>query len=44
MIFTLSAASSIFARLRIDQLAGLGWRVLVPAGIIQLLFVILMGV
>ena len=44
IVFILSAASSIFARLRIDQLAGLGWRVLVPAGIIQLLFVILMGV
>lgn len=44
MIFILSAVSSLFARLRIDQLASLGWRVLVPAGILQLLFVILMGV
>jgi NADH-quinone oxidoreductase subunit H len=44
LVFVLSAASSLFARLRIDQLAGLGWRVLVPAGILQLLFVILMGV
>ncbi|HCU57017.1 MAG TPA: NADH-quinone oxidoreductase subunit H [Anaerolineaceae bacterium] len=44
VIFILSASSSIFARLRIDQLASLGWRILVPVGIIQLLFVILMGV
>lgn len=42
--FFLGASSSIFARLRIDQLAGLGWRILVPVGILQLLFVILMGV
>ena len=44
VIFILSAASSIFARLRIDQLASFGWRILVPVGILQLLFVILMGV
>lgn len=44
VIFILSVSSSIFARLRIDQLASLGWRILVPVGIIQLLFVILMGV
>lgn len=40
----LSSASAIFARLRIDQLAGLGWRILVPLSLAQLLFVILMGV
>jgi NADH-quinone oxidoreductase subunit H len=44
MTFALSAASAIFARLRIDQLAGLGWRILVPLGLVQLLFVIFMGV
>ena len=40
----LSSASAIFARLRIDQLAGLGWRILVPLSLAQILFVILMGV
>lgn len=44
MIFVLSAASAVFARLRIDQLAGLGWKVLVPLALLQLLVVILMGV
>ncbi|MBG0770252.1 MAG: NADH-quinone oxidoreductase subunit H [Anaerolineaceae bacterium] len=44
MTFVLSAASAVFARLRIDQLAGLGWRILVPLGLVQLLFVIFMGV
>jgi len=42
--FTLSVTSAIFARLRIDQLAGLGWKVLVPLALLQLGFVILMGV
>lgn len=42
--FMLSAASAVLARLRIDQLAGVGWRILVPVGVLQLLFVILMGV
>lgn len=40
----LSGASAIFARLRIDQLAGLGWRILVPLSLLQLAVVILMGV
>lgn len=44
MTFVLSATSAVFARLRIDQLAGLGWRILVPLGLAQLLFVIFMGV
>lgn len=44
MIFVLSTASAVFARLRIDQLAGLGWKVLVPLALLQLLVVILMGV
>lgn len=42
MVVLLSAASSIFARIRIDQLANLGWRVLVPLGILQLFVTILM--
>jgi len=44
MIVLLSTASAIFARMRIDQLAGMGWRILVPIGLLQLFFVILMGV
>lgn len=38
----LSGISAIFARLRIDQLAGMGWRVLVPVGLMQLFIVFLM--
>jgi NADH-quinone oxidoreductase subunit H len=44
LVVLLSTASAIFARLRIDQLAGLGWRILVPVGLVQLGFIILMGV
>lgn len=44
LVVLLSGASAIYARLRIDQLAGLGWRILVPLGLLQLGFVILMGV
>jgi len=44
VVIILSSTSAIFARLRIDQLAGLGWRILVPLSLIQLGFVILMGV
>lgn len=40
----LSTTSAVFARLRIDQLAGLGWKILVPLALLQLGFVILMGV
>jgi len=40
----LGATSAVFARLRIDQLAGVGWRILVPLALAQLAFVILMGV
>lgn len=43
MTLILSGASAIFSRLRIDQLAGLGWKVLVPLALLQLAFVILMG-
>ncbi len=41
---TLSTVSAVFARLRIDQLAGLGWKFLVPLSLAQLIAVILMGV
>jgi NADH-quinone oxidoreductase subunit H len=44
LTFVLSGASAIFARLRIDQLAGLGWKILVPLSLLQLGFVILMGI
>lgn len=44
MILILSGTSAVFARLRIDQLAGLGWKILVPLAILQLIVVILMGI
>jgi NADH-quinone oxidoreductase subunit H len=44
MVFLLGTASAVFARLRIDQLAGLGWKILVPLSLLQLMVVILMGV
>ena len=44
MVFLLGTASAVFARLRIDQLAGLGWKILVPLSLLQLTVVILMGV
>ncbi|MEE4194776.1 MAG: complex I subunit 1 family protein [Anaerolineae bacterium] len=40
----LSTVSSLVARLRIDQLSGLGWKVLAPLALLQLIAVILMGV
>lgn len=44
LILILSGTSAVFARLRIDQLAGLGWRILVPLALLQIGFIILMGV
>ncbi|MFW5713734.1 MAG: complex I subunit 1/NuoH family protein [Brevefilum sp.] len=42
LIVLLSIASAVFARLRIDQLAGLGWKRLVPLSLLQLAVIILM--
>ena len=44
LVVILSMTSALFSRLRIDQLAGLGWRVLVPLALAQIAVVILMGV
>jgi len=44
LLSLLSTASSLFARLRIDQLAGFAWKILVPLSLLQLAFIILMGV
>ena len=43
LIVILSVISAIFSRIRIDQLADIGWRILVPLALLQLLVVILMG-
>jgi NADH-quinone oxidoreductase subunit H len=39
----LSTASALYARLRIDQLATLGWRILAPMALAQLLVAVWMG-
>jgi NADH-quinone oxidoreductase subunit H len=44
MLLTLSVTSVLYARLRIDQLASLGWRVLAPLGLLQLAATMLIGV
>jgi NADH-quinone oxidoreductase subunit H len=44
MLLTLSVTSALYARLRIDQLASLGWRILAPLGLVQLAATILLGV
>ena len=44
MLLTLSVTSALYARLRIDQLASLGWRVLAPLGLVQLAATMLIGV
>jgi len=44
ILLALSVASVLYARLRIDQLASLGWRVLAPLALAQMLIAIWMGV
>ena len=44
MLLTLSVTSVLYARLRIDQLASLGWRILAPLGLAQLAVTILIGI
>jgi len=44
ILLALSVASVLYARLRIDQLASLGWRVLAPLALLQMLVIIWIGV
>ena len=39
----LSTASVLFARLRIDQLANIGWQLLAPLGLLQIMITIWLG-
>jgi NADH:ubiquinone oxidoreductase subunit H len=39
----LSTASVLFARLRIDQLANIGWRLLAPLSLLQIIITIWLG-
>jgi len=43
ILLLLSMTSVLYARLRIDQLANLGWRVLAPLALVQLLVTIWIG-
>jgi NADH-quinone oxidoreductase subunit H len=43
IVFALSGSSVLYARLRIDQLANLGWRVLAPLGLLQILVILGIG-
>jgi len=44
ILLILAVAGVLYARLRIDQLVSLGWRVLAPLALIQMLALIWMGV
>ena len=43
ILLTLSTASALYARLRIDQLMDLGWRVLAPLALVQILATLWIG-
>jgi len=43
ILLTLSTASALYARLRIDQLRDLGWRILAPLALIQILATLWIG-
>jgi NADH-quinone oxidoreductase subunit H len=43
ILSSLSLISAMYARLRIDQLARLGWRALIPLSLLQVAFLIWMG-
>jgi len=44
ILLILSVVSVLYARLRIDQLVNLGWRVLVPLALLQMMIIIWVGV
>jgi NADH:ubiquinone oxidoreductase subunit H len=43
LLLALAVTSVLYARLRIDQLVNLGWQVLAPAALIQLLVTVWVG-
>lgn len=43
IVLSLSVTSVLYARLRIDQLANLGWRVLAPLALLQIIVTVWMG-
>jgi NADH:ubiquinone oxidoreductase subunit H len=43
ILIALSVTGVLYARLRIDQLANLGWRVLAPLGLLQTLITLWTG-
>jgi NADH-quinone oxidoreductase subunit H len=43
ILASMSLASAMYARLRIDQLASLGWKGMIPLSLLQIAFVIWMG-